>query len=318
MLLVFISLVPRAADAQEPAEDRITFRNGSTELAASVLVPEGEGPFPAAVIVHGSGTSDRSNLWTSAWASALVKRGILILHPDKRGSGESGGDWRSATFRELAGDAVAAVEALVTRSDVDTSRVAVIGFSQGGDIVPVAAAMSPDIDMVVDVSGSVVPILEQIGDELQKMARREGLTEDQVDLVGAIHEHGTAYVLEGASKWGEYAAALAEAERAGIADSDVVSGFPQEQSSPAWDFLRTIGDFDPLPYWKELEVPTVFIYGGRDTNVDVFKSVDIIEEQLKETGLPYSLLLFRNNGHALYREDVLSFVAQWLRDGGAD
>jgi len=86
-------------------------------------------------------------------------------------------------------------------------------------------------------------------------------------------------------------------------------------SSPA--FRGDIGDFDPLPLWESLEVPTVFVYGRRDTNVDVFKSAAIIENTLSKTALPYSLLLFRNNGHALYRDDVIEFLAEWLRDGGA-
>lgn len=318
--IAFPGAIPRAipnATAQTHSVVDVTYASGSTELAASLLIPEGKGPFPGVVLVHGSGSSDRSNPWTTAYASALVDRGIVVLHPDKRGSGESGGNWRTASFSQLAEDVVAGVGRLVSASVVDTSRIGLIGFSQGGHIVPLAASMSSDVDLVVNISGSVVPIMEQIGDELKLLAEREGLSEDQVRLVGDIHNRGVAFVTQGDSQWSAYEHALRSADSLGIARTDVVSGFPREQTSPAWDFLRTIGDFAPLPLWESLEVPTVFVYGGRDTNVDVFKSAAIIEKTLSRTALPYSLLLFRNNGHALYRDDVIEFLAEWLRDGGA-
>lgn len=311
-------LAAQFARAQSWSSTDVTYSSGSEELAATILTPEGPGPFPAVVLVHGSGSSDRSNPWTAAYASALAERGVIVLHPDKRGSGASSGDWRSASFEVLALDAVAAVETLAAASDVDTSRIGLIGFSQGGHIVPLAASMSREVDMVVNISGSVVPILEQVGDELLLMARQEGLSEDQAALVARIHDHGVAYVLHGESEWDAYAEVLHSAKDHGISDTDVVSGFPTDPSSPAWDFLRTIGNFDPLPIWKNLDVPTIFIFGGRDTNVDVFKSADIIEKTLSESDLPYSLLLFRNNGHAMYRDDVMAFLAQWFRDGGSD
>lgn len=309
-------LTASCVHAQSYTSADVTYSSGSTELAATILTPEGQGPFPAVVLVHGSGSSDRSNPWTAAYASALAERGVAVLHPDKRGSGASSGDWTSASFEILARDAVAAVGALIAAPSIDTSRIGLIGFSQGGHIVPLAASMSPDVDLVVNISGSVIPIMEQIGDELQLMARREGLSDEEAALVARIHERGVDFVLHGESEWDAYIDALRSAD--GISDTDVVSGFPTEQSSPTWAFLRTIGNFDPLPIWQTLDVPTVFIYGGRDTNVDVFKSADIIEESLSDSGLPYSLLLFRNNGHALYRDDVMAFLARWVHDGGSD
>jgi pimeloyl-ACP methyl ester carboxylesterase len=79
-----------------------------------------------------------------------------------------------------------------------------------------------------------------------------------------------------------------------------------------------MGDYDPLPYWRDMEVPALFLYGGRDANVDVSKSVNLIGESLKQEGPGYGLLLFRNNGHALYREDAMDFMARWILDGGVD
>lgn len=302
---------------EAPIAEEVTFSNGDISLAGTLLLPSGSGPFPGVVIAHGSGSSDRSNPWTSAYADALVKRKIAVLHPDKRGAGASAGNWREATFLDLAGDAVAGLNLLGARPEVDTARIGLIGFSQGGHIVPVAATQSSAVSFVVNVSGSVVPMMEQIGDELRKMAEQEGFTGDQVETILSIHAHSAQYVLTG-ENWETYATALAEAKQGPMGGSEVVEGFPTDPDSPTWEFLRTIGNFDPLPYWQAVRVPTLFLYGGRDENVDVYKSADIIEESLTPAGLPYSLLLFRNNGHALFRDDAMDFIARWISDAGVD
>ena len=321
-LLLCSLLLPFPVQAQpdagvESIPEEVAYTSEGVSLAATVLTPPGPGPFPAVVVVHGSGSSDRSNPWTSAYATALVERGVAVLHPDKRGSGASGGDWREATFADLAGDALAGVDVLRAHPRIDSARVGVIGFSQGGHVVPLAATRSPDVAFVINISGSVVPMTEQIGDEVRLMGEREGLTENELGALQALHERAVRYALSGEG-WDAYAAALAEAEDRPMGRSDAVGGFPAAPDSPAWALLGTLGDFDPLPYWREVGVPALFLYGGRDENVDVFKSADLIEEELTPAGLAYSLLLFRNNGHALFRGDAMDFIARWIHDGGVD
>jgi pimeloyl-ACP methyl ester carboxylesterase len=111
---------------------------------------------------------------------------------------------------------------------------------------------------------------------------------------------------------------LAEAKAGRLGGMEIVEGFPTEPDASAWAFLRTLGDFDPMPYWREVRVPVLFLYGGRDENVDVYKSARLIEDELTATDLAYSLLLFRNNGHALFRDDAMDFIARWVHDGGTD
>jgi pimeloyl-ACP methyl ester carboxylesterase len=321
LLLCYFAFAPatraQSLDHVESSSREVTYSNGDVMLAGTLLLPSGKGPFPAVVIIHGSGSSDRSNPWTATYASAFVERGVAVLHPDKRGSGESGGNWREASFSDLADDAVAAIHLLRTDVSVDSTRIGLIGFSQGGHVAPVATTRSSAVCFVINVSGSVVPILEQIGDELRKMGEREGLSAEELRTIQLLHDRAVDYALT-RENWTAYSAALAEAQRGALAESEVVKGFPADPDSGAWEFLRTIGNFDPLPHWREVEVPALFLYGGRDENVDVFKSAGIIEESLTSAGLPYSLLLFRNNGHALFREDAMDFIARWIHSGGTD
>jgi dipeptidyl aminopeptidase/acylaminoacyl peptidase len=87
----------------------VQFKNGDLDLAGMLFIPEGDGPFPAAVIIHGSGTSRRTNKWYLSVAQHLREKGIAVLLPDKRGSDKSERTWVGADFEDLAGDTAAAV-----------------------------------------------------------------------------------------------------------------------------------------------------------------------------------------------------------------
>src|SRR2546425_12266607 len=94
---------------------------------------------------------------------------MAVLGYDKRGVGGSTGDWRTASFEDLAGDVVAAFEYLKTRSDVDGTQIGLLGWSQAGWVMPIAAVRAPDIAFLISVSGAAIVPAETTFDE----ARRE-------------------------------------------------------------------------------------------------------------------------------------------------
>lgn len=116
----------------------VSFENAEQglRLAGMLFVPEGDGPFPAIVMIQGSGTSVRNNRWYLTLIQYLQENGIVVLQPDKRGSVQSEGDWRTASFDDLATDTLAAVFFLKDQEQVAISEIGVIGMSQGGHISP--------------------------------------------------------------------------------------------------------------------------------------------------------------------------------------
>jgi pimeloyl-ACP methyl ester carboxylesterase len=124
-------------------EVAVHFTCMGSELAGTLAVPPGEGPYPAAVWVHGSGEAGRLTYSGAPLVRALVDAGVAVLSYDKRGVGESEGqccEGDSGHFNVLAADAAAALEALATRPDIDMSRVGFIGASQAGWVVPLAVS----------------------------------------------------------------------------------------------------------------------------------------------------------------------------------
>ena len=74
----------------------VTFKNTyeNIDLAGMLFIPEGEGPFPTAIIIHGSGPSFRNSKWYLLTTRHLLNQGIAVLLPDKRGCEKSGGEWK--------------------------------------------------------------------------------------------------------------------------------------------------------------------------------------------------------------------------------
>ncbi len=311
--ILSLSLTPSRADQVEPVQ----FENGGTRLAGEIRWPAGSADkrCPGLVIIHGSGTSARDNPWTAAWADALVGRGVAVLYPDKRGSGASGGDWKKADFATLAGDAIAGVKLLKRQSRIDPERIGVIGFSQGGDIVPLAASMSSEIKLVINVSGSVVPLQEEIFDEIRQDAIKAGMTKQQIELLHGLHAQVLA-LARGRDEWPQYEKLIEEARAAGI-KGKFIENLPREKSLWVWHWLALNAGFDPLPYWKALQQPALIIYGGQDENVDTRKNLDLLRKELLNDKRNLSLLFLNPNGHALFRDDAVAFVAQWMKDRGA-
>jgi uncharacterized protein len=133
-------------------EEPVAFTGPGAELAGTLLLPEGPGPHPMVVIVHGAefGTREKYRLM----ATHFARRGVAALIYDRRGTGESEGSFAGASFDVLAADALAAVAAMRSRETIDADRVGLLGFSQGGWVIAMAALESDEVAFLIPVSAS--------------------------------------------------------------------------------------------------------------------------------------------------------------------
>ena len=239
----------------------VAFRNATQDidLAGMLFVPDGDGPFPAAVIIHGSGTSNRQNRWYLTLAKHLQGKGIAVLLPDKRGSEQSGGDWRTADFEDLATDTRAAVDFMQAQELVAISSIGIIGMSQGGWIAPIVARDSNDLGFVVSMVGSAVTPNEQLLFEEDHNLRQMGF-------------------LPGVS----YAIAL-------------MSTRYLRHVSMA-EFYAAVGDYDPVPLWADMGVPALAIFGRDDTNVPTGESVARLNAAGNDA---IEVVVYDGSGHAV-------------------
>jgi uncharacterized protein len=163
---------PPSAGSIGREDVRIPVRD--TVLHGTVLVPRRPGRYPATVFVHGAGAGSRLALLDQA--EFLARAGIVTLVYDKRTVGYS---FASRDFELLAEDALAGMRLLRERPEVDPDRVGLWGVSEGGWVVPIAAARSPDVAFAILVSAANVSPQSQAAwafdDHLRRMGAPEGL-----------------------------------------------------------------------------------------------------------------------------------------------
>ena len=300
------------------SETEVEFMNGQIRLAGVVLLPNKQTKAPAVVMIHGSGDSDRDHVWTRQFAEGLAQRGIAVLLPDKRGSGKSGGDWKKASFEELADDAIAGVELLRQHTKVKSGVVGVMGLSQGGKIAPLAATRSSQVAFVVSVSSSVVPLMEQVADEVEKAAERAKFNPQQVERVNEIQRRAAHYAATGTG-WEEYRTLLEKELKSDLAGRGVVEPFPRETDHWVWQWVRSVGNFDPLPHWLKTSASALIAYGARDTQIRVGKNVSRLTNATESNDGKYRILIYGDSGHGLadpqtkkVRSDFLDQLTSWI------
>jgi len=274
-----------AARLENPAYDQaeVRYRNGGVELVALLMTPLSQGPHPAAVFIHGSGRSFRDYLSYLQTADYLARHGCAVLLPDKRGCGKSGGEWLTSTFDEYAKDALAGVDFLTGIEAVDPQRIGLIGVSQGGWILPLAAAKSERVRFIVSISGSATVL-----DETMRWENAQGIRD------------------AGVPRW------LAPLVEPAIAN---------QIRKNHGEFWKLNGWFDPLPYWLKLSVPALVLNGELDKNVPVKKSVAILESVRRQNKkAEITIRIFAGSHHGLedprtgeIREDSFSSMAEWIQ-----
>jgi uncharacterized protein len=299
--------------------EEISYANGGITLHASLFVPKAAGRHAAVVILHGSGASDRTNPWTKAYADGLAQRGVIVIYPDKRGSGTSSGDWRTASMEDLAADASAALALLRKRPDVDTARMGVIGFSQGGYIASVLDAQDPNCRFAISISGGTASMLRQTVDEIESDAAAAGITlgdQDRRNIL-ALHEIAFAHAA-GRSSWSVYRQTIDSVLRVAPQLGPVAKTFPSDSLDAIWTWIGKVGDFDPMRYWTQVKRPALFVFGGKDARVRIDESIARITESHAPVATNAVILRFQGNAHTLYRDDELDFIVRWIADRGAN
>ena len=255
-------------------EKDVRFDNpaGHNQLAGTLSVPNGKGPFPAVVLVSGTGQNTRDeDVWGHkiflVLADALNRKGIAVLRYDKRGVGGSNGDYDAATTVDFTSDAEAAVTWLKTQREIDPHRVGVLGHSEGGIIAPAVAAEDKSVAFVVMIAGPAIR-----GDKLFVLqsamtAKTYGAPDDYIakrklfdqELFDAIiAAPSDAIALDRAR------VIVAKGVADKVVDSNEAGTLARDDARP-WE--RYFLAYDPAPTLASLKVPVLALNGSLDVQV---------------------------------------------------
>jgi dienelactone hydrolase len=144
---------------------KVSYPGADITLVGDLYLPTSPPPHPAVVLVHGSAPFPRT--FYDLWADHLARQGVAVLLADKRGVGESGGQFESnnngsrENLERLAGDVVAGIQFLAGRAEIDSSRLGLYGISQGGWVGVLATRQEPQISFLIMNVGPTVSVGEE-------------------------------------------------------------------------------------------------------------------------------------------------------------
>lgn len=305
-----VELVPRSTPPeprrpQEPKppfpyltrEVEISHSGGEVVLSGTLTIPEGPGPFPAAVLVSGSGPQDRDESLFGhrpflVLADHLTRAGIAVLRYDDRGVARSRGDFSMATSEDFAIDAIQAAEYLAGVQGIDPERIGIIGHSEGGIVAPMAAVRSPRVSFIVCLAGTGIPGRDLLELQTRLILEASGVPSPLValnlrlqrELLAALLQAGDA---EGAiemarqkleASWGGLPGAAITA--LGLA-SQVNRALEEQVGRVASPWMFFFLSFDPTTAFEEVKVPVLALNGTLDLQVPPEPNLRLIGEALK-------------------------------------
>jgi uncharacterized protein len=284
----------------------VKFASGDATLAGTLFLPAKPGKHPAVVLFHGSGPQERDSEradWFAGW-------GIAALAYDKRGVGQSTGDFQRIPFPYLVEDGLAGIAFLKARSDIDARHIGVWGLSQGGWLGPLAASRSNDVAFVIAVSGPGVTPGEQMIFYYANELRDKGLSDGDVEEASALRRLIWNYLATGAG----YEQAKSEVERAKAKrwyaalraqHDNPIGSFERAQAERSNNWFKTEMNYDPVATLRKLKVPALFLFGADDQLVPASKSAEIIRQTLTENGHhDFTIKIFPGADHGLYVHDA--------------
>lgn len=284
---------PRFAKKISPySEEEITFKNGEIELSGSLVIPATKGAHPAVILVHGSGPVTRD--FYGPLSYVLVRNGIAVLNYDKRGIGKSTGHWLDQSFDDLASDVLAGVNFLKYRKEIQAEKIGLWGISQGGWIVPLAAAQSKDVAFVILVSAAGVTPAEQTLMSTEAEMRAKDLPEDKIKT--AVAETKTQIEsLNSEEAIKEFETQVKKLRSEGNQKLLSSSGIENPRFLL---FYRRIMNFQTIPNVEKLTCPVLIIYGDKDRVVPVQGNKEKLENALKKNP-DVTFMVFPDGDHAL-------------------
>ncbi len=251
----------------------VRFSRGQIQLAGTLITPITGGKHPAIILVHASGPQNRESILP--FVRFLVRHGMAVLGYDKRGVGASTGDWNTASFDDLAGDVVAAFEYLKARGDIDGAQIGLLGWSQAGWIMPLATVRAKDVAFLISVSGAGIPAAETTIDQARNEMTAAGMSTQAVEQIVGLMKLQYDFARTGQG-WAEYAATR---ERLGAQRSP--DTFPGTPDHSYWQLIRRLYFYDPAPTLRQLQAPTLALFGELDNNILAEKNKVAWEAALK-------------------------------------
>jgi uncharacterized protein len=274
-------------------EEDVSLANGEIKLAGTLTIPGGTAPFPAAIMITGSGTQNRDEeiLGFKPFrliADHLARRGIAVLRCDDRELTNPGRPGRS-TSADFARDVIAQADYLRGRKEILKEKVGLIGHSEGGLVAPLAEREGRFAFLVL-LAGPAVKGEDLLLEQIARIAKADGAGE--AEIADALASQRKMYALMALPEGGREIETLVAGEirksigkmtpeqKKAIGDLDLLvknatAGQMATLNSPWFRFFLA---YDPEPVLEAVKCPVLAIFGEKDTQVSAQQNLPAMEK----------------------------------------
>ncbi|MFC2101317.1 alpha/beta hydrolase family protein [Bacteroidota bacterium] len=296
--LTKVETLPELNRPQEPKPpypykvEELSFDNteAGIKLAGTLTLPESEGPFPAVILVSGSGPQNRNEELMGhkpflVIADYLTKNNIAVLRYDDRGIGDSEGNFSSSTSVDFASDVAAAFEFLKSHKQINHKKIGIAGHSEGGLIAPMIAAENKEVAFIILLAGPGLAGEEILIAQTELILKAEGT--DEKEIAKLINTNRKIYkVLKSTPDNDKAGKKIRKIAMKTIDKTDQASKARIEQSigvlTSVW--YRYFLTYDPYPALTQVQCPVMALIGENDLQVPAKKNLEFIEKALQEGG----------------------------------
>lgn len=300
-----VDKVEEAKRSQEPKEpfpyksEDVKFENkiDSVTLAGTLTLPETGNNFPAVVLISGSGPQNRNEELLGhkpflVLSDFLTRNGIAVLRFDDRGTAQSTGDYNAATSEDFVKDVLAAVEYLKSRSEINHSKIGLIGHSEGGMIAPLAAVQSDDVAFIVLMAGPGIKGDSLLLLQTDLIYKSIGTSDEGIQKTLKVQRELYSMIINSSDdemlkkqmsdKFHAEYSTMTDEEKSKLGDPEVYMNMQIKILTSPWFkyFLR----FNPVPVLEKVKCPVLAINGEKDLQVPPKENLSAIESTLKIGG----------------------------------
>jgi pimeloyl-ACP methyl ester carboxylesterase len=295
----FVILRPQEPKPPFPyIQEEVTFHNDkfNIDLAGTLTLPQGKGPFPAAILITGSGAQNRNEELMGhkpfmVIADWLTRNGIAVLRYDDRGIGKSRGVYITSTSADFSTDAEAAFDFLRKDPRINPEKTGFIGHSEGGLIAPMVASRNPDVSFIISLAGPGYPGSDIISRQMADLNRAAGMSEENI-IIAVQQNESILDILKKEPDNKIASEKMTARMREMLASQNLTSEQinqvimkSQGSLNPAvLTWMRYFITTDPVEYWKNVKCPVLALNGDKDLQVSAGQNLPAIEAALKSGG----------------------------------
>jgi hypothetical protein len=259
-----------------------------TKLVGALTIPDRTGPFPAVILISGSGAQDRDETISGhkpflVLADFLARRGAAALRCDDRGAGESGGEHLAATTAVRAADVGWMIEYLLTRKGIDRKRIFLLGHSEGSVIASLAASRNPLVAGIILLGAPGLSIEENLYLQNTLLRKAEDASDASIAQANILQRRIFSVVKEVTED------EEARAKLRGIYSSNMYERLTDSQKKSIDEriatlltpYFRDIIKCDPSVALSKVSCPVLAIIGEKDLQCPPKENIPALEKALR-------------------------------------